>query len=90
MIIGSEHVEAIAKERSVRVAQIWEELSSYEPKNGGFIFDSEIESPYQKLDKYITLTDSGSAYAGIMRTIQWVAKNGVDSKYINNDEINFL
>ena len=85
-----EGVESIAKERSVPVAQIWKELSSYEPKNGGFMFDSEIESPYQKLDKYITLTDSGSAYAGTMRTIQWVAKNGVDSKYINNDEINFL
>ena len=50
------------------------------------MFDSDIESPYQKLDKYATLSDSGSAYAGTMRTIQWIAKNGVNSKYINEDE----
>ena len=80
-----EGVESIAKERSVRVAQIWEELAQYDPKNG-FMFDSDIESPYQKLDKYTTLADSGSAYAGTMRTIQWISQNGVDSKYIAEDE----
>ena len=80
-----EGVEAIAEECNVSVELIWKELALYEPKNG-FIFDSDIESPYRKLDKYATLSDSGSAYAGTMRTIQWIAKNGVNSKYINEDE----
>jgi len=80
-----EGVEAIAQERNIPVKTIWEELAQYEPKNG-FMFDSDIESPYQKLDKYTTLADSGSAYAGTMRTIQWISQNGVDSKYIAEDE----
>lgn len=80
-----EGVEAIAEERNVPVEHIWKELAQYDPKNG-FIFDSDIESPYRKLDKYATLSDSGSAYAGTMRTIQWIAKNGVNSKYIKEDE----
>lgn len=80
-----EAVEKTSQERHVPVAQIWQELSQYEPTNG-FMFDSDSESPYQKLDKYITLADSGSAYAGIMRIIQWVSKNGVDSKYIKDDD----
>ncbi len=80
-----EGVEAIARERNVPVKTIWEELAQYDPKNG-FMFDSDIESPYQKLDKYTTLADSGSAYAGTMRTIQWISQNGVDSKYIAEDE----
>lgn len=84
-----EGVEAIAQERNVPVEQIWEELASYQPKNG-FMFNSNIESPYRKLDKYVILADSGSAYAGTMRTIQWISQNGVDSKYIKNDEKNFI
>jgi hypothetical protein len=84
-----EGVETIAEERNVPVEEIWQELASYEPKNG-FLFDSDIESPYQKLDKYTTLSDSGSAHSGTMRTIQWIAKNGVDSKYINSDENNLI
>ena len=80
-----EAVEKTSQELNVRVAQIWEELSLYEPTNG-FMFDSDSESPYQKLNKYITLADSGSAYAGTMRTIQWIAQNGVDSKYIKDDD----
>lgn len=80
-----EGVEAIAQERNVQVERIWEDLARYEPKNG-FMFDSDIESPYQKLDKYTTLADSGSAYAGTMRTIQWISQNGVDSKYIKENE----
>jgi len=80
-----EAVEKISQECNVPVAQIWEELSLYEPTNG-FMFDSDSESPYQNLDKYITLADSGSAYGGTMRTIQWIAKNGVDSKYIKDDD----
>jgi len=84
-----EGVEAIAQEQNVPVERIWEELSKYEPKNG-FMFDSDIESPYRKLDKYTTLADSGSAYGGIMRTIQWISQNGVDSKYIKDDEKNFI
>jgi hypothetical protein len=67
------------------VERIWEDLAQHDPKNG-FIFDSDIESPYRKLDKYATLSDNGSAYAGTMRTIQWIAKNGVNSKYIKEDE----
>ena len=78
-------VEAIAKERNVPVKTIWDELAQYDPKNG-FMFDSDIESSYRKLDKYTTLSDSGSAYAGTMRTIQSIAKNGIDSKYIKEDE----
>ena len=84
-----EGVEAIAQERNVQVERIWEELSKYEPKNG-FMFDSEIESPYRKLNKYVILADSGSAYSGTMRTIQWISQNGVDSKYIKEDENNFI
>ena len=84
-----EGVEAIAQEQHVPVERIWEELSKYEPKNG-FMFDSEIESPYRKLDKYVILADSGSAYSGTMRTIQWISQNGVDSKYIKEDEKNFI
>jgi hypothetical protein len=84
-----EGVEAIAQEQHVPVERIWEELSKYEPKNG-FMFDSEIESPYRKLDKYTTLSDSGSAYGGTIRTIQWISQNGVDSKYIKDDEKNFI
>ena len=80
-----EGVEAIAQERNVPVEQIWEDLAQYDPKNG-FMFDSDVESSYRKLDKYATLSDSGSAYAGTMRTIQWISKNGVDSKYIKEDE----
>ncbi len=80
-----EGVESIAQERNVPVEQIWEELAQYDPNNG-FMFDSDIESPYRKLDKYAILSDSGSSYAGTMRTIQWIAKNGVNSKYINEDE----
>ena len=80
-----EGVEAIAEERNVPVEQIWEELAQYEPKNG-FFFDSDIESSYRKLDKYTTLSDSGSAYAGTMRSIQLISKNGIDSKYIKEDE----
>lgn len=80
-----EAVEKISQECNVPVAQIWEELSLYEPTNG-FMFDSDSESPYQKLNKYITLADSGSAYGGTMRTIQWVSQNGVDSKYIKDDD----
>jgi len=78
-------VEAIAKERNVPVKTIWDELAQYDPKNG-FMFDSDIESSYRKLDKYATLSDSGSAYAGTMRTIQWISHNGVDLKYIEEDE----
>lgn len=84
-----EGVEAIAQEQHVPVERIWEELSKYEPKNG-FMFDSEIQSPYRKLDKYTTLADSGSAYSGTMRTIQWISQNGVDSKYIKEYENNFI
>jgi hypothetical protein len=84
-----EGVEAIAQEQHVPVERIWEELSKYEPKNG-FIFDSDIKSPYRKLDKYTTLADSGSAYGGTIRTIQWISQNGVDSKYIKDDEKNFI
>lgn len=62
-----EAVEKTSQKRSVRVSQIWQELSLYEPPFG-FMFDSDSESPYQKLDKYITLADSGSAYTGTMRT----------------------
>ena len=80
-----EGVEAIAEEQNVPVERIWKELSQFDPKNG-FMFDSDIESPYRKLDKYATLSDSGSAYAGTMRTIQWISKNGIDSKYIKEDE----
>lgn len=80
-----EGVEAIAQERNVPVEQIWEDLAQYDPKNG-FIFDSDFESSYRKLDKYVTLSDSGSAYAGTMRTIQWISQNGVNSKYIKEDE----
>ena len=80
-----EGVEAIAEERNVPVEHIWKELAQYDPKNG-FIFDSEFESSYRKLDKYATLSDSGSAYAGTMRTIQWISQNGVDSKYIKENE----
>ncbi len=80
-----EAVEKISQERNVPVAQIWEELSLYEPTNG-FMFDSDSESPYQKLNKYITLADSGSAYGGTMRTIQWVSQNGVNSKYIKDED----
>jgi hypothetical protein len=80
-----EGVEAIAEERNVPVERIWEDLAQYDPKNG-FMFDSDIESPYRKLDKYATLSDSGSAYAGTMRTIQWISQNGVNSKYIKEDE----
>jgi len=80
-----EGVEAIAQEQNVPVEQIWEDLTRHDPKNG-FFFDSDIESPYRKLDKYTTLSDSGSAYAGTMRTIQSIAKNGIDSKYIKEDE----
>ena len=80
-----EGVEAIAQERNVPVKTIWEELAQYDPKNG-FMFDSDFESSYRKLDKYTTLADSGSAYAGTMRTIQWISQNGVDSKYIKEDE----
>ena len=80
-----EGVEEIAQERNVPVEKIWKELASYEPKNG-FTFDSDIESPYQKLDKYTTLSDCGSTYAGTMKIIQWIAKNGIDSKYINSEE----
>jgi hypothetical protein len=80
-----EGVEAIAEEQNVPVERIWKELAQFDPKNG-FMFDSEIESPYRKLDKYATLSDSGSAYAGTMRTIQWIAKNGINSKYIKEDE----
>jgi hypothetical protein len=80
-----EGVEAIAQERNVPVEQIWEDLAQYDPKNG-FMFDSDVESSYRKLDKYATLSDSGSAYAGTMRTIQWISQNGVDSKYIKEDE----
>lgn len=80
-----EGVEAIAEERNVPVERIWEDLAQHDPKNG-FMFDSDFESPYRKLDKYATLSDSGSSYAGTMRTIQWIAKNGVNSKYIKEDE----
>ena len=80
-----EGVEAIAQEQNVPVEQIWEDLARHDPKNG-FFFDSDIKSPYRKLDKYTTLSDSGSAYAGTMRTIQSIAKNGIDSKYIKEDE----
>jgi hypothetical protein len=80
-----EGVETIAQERNVPVESIWEDLAKYDPKNG-FIFDSDFESSYRKLDKYATLSDSGSAYAGTMRTIQWISQNGVDSKYIKEDE----
>jgi len=54
------------------------------------MFDSDIESPYRKLDKYTTLSDSGSSYAGTMRTIKWISQNGVDSKYIKDNEKNFI
>jgi len=84
-----EGVEAIAQERNVPVDLIWEELASYQPKNG-FMFNSNIESPYRKLDKYVILSNSGSAYAGTMGTIKWISQNGVDSKYIKNDEKNFI
>jgi hypothetical protein len=84
-----EGVEAIARERNVQVERIWEELATYKPKNG-FMFNSNIESPYRKLDKYVILADSGSAYSGTMRTIQWISQNGVDSKYIKEDENNFI
>lgn len=80
-----EAVEKVSQEYNVPVAQIWEQLNRYKPTNG-FMFNSDIESPYQNLDKYITLADSGSAYGGTMRTIQWIAKNGVDSKYINDED----
>ncbi len=80
-----EGVETIAEERNVPVERIWKELSQHDPKNG-FMFDSDVESPYRKLDKYATLSDSGSAYAGTMRTIQWISQNGIDSKYIKEDE----
>jgi hypothetical protein len=80
-----EGVEAIAEERNVPVEHIWKELAQYEPKNG-FFFDSDIESSYRKLDKYTTLSDSGSAYAGTMRIIQWISQNGIDSKYIKENE----
>lgn len=80
-----EGVEAIAEERNVPVEHIWKELAQFDPKTG-FMFDSDIESPYRKLDKYATLSDSGTAYAGTMRTIQWIAKNGVNSNYIKEDE----
>lgn len=80
-----EGVEAIAQERNVPVERIWEDLARYDPKNG-FFFDSDFESSYRKLDKYATLSDSGSAYAGTMRTIQWISQNGIDSKYIKEDE----
>jgi hypothetical protein len=84
-----EGVETIARERGVPVSTIWHGLALYKPTNG-FIFDSDIESPYRKLDPYATLSDSGSAYAGTMRTIQWIAQNGVDSKYIKVAENNGL
>lgn len=80
-----EGVEAIAEERNVPVEHIWKELAQYDYKNG-FIFDSDFESSYRKLDKYATLSDSGTAYAGTMRTIQWISQNGVNSKYIKEDE----
>lgn len=80
-----EGIDTIAQERNVPVKTIWEELAQYDPKNG-FMFDSDFESSYRKLDKYTTLADSGSAYAGTMRTIQWISQNGVDSKYIKEDE----
>ena len=80
-----EAVEKVSQEYNVPVTQIWEQLDRYKPTNG-FMFDSDIESPYQNLDKYITLADSGSAYAGTMRTIKWISKNGVDSKYIKDDD----
>jgi len=80
-----EGVEAIAEERNVPVEHIWKELAQYEPKNG-FIFDSDIESSYRKLDKYTTLSDSGSAYAGTMSIIQWISQNGIDSKFIKENE----
>lgn len=80
-----EGVEAIAEERNVPVEHIWKELAQYEPKNG-FFFDSDIESSYRKLDKYTTLSDSGSAYAGTMRIIQWISQNGIDSKFIKENE----
>jgi hypothetical protein len=84
-----EGVKAIAQERNVPVERIWEELASYQPKNG-FMFNSNIESPYRKLDKYAILANSGSAYAGTMGTIQWISQNGVDSKYIKEYENNFI
>ena len=84
-----EGVEAISEERNVPVEQIWKELAQFDPKNG-FMFDSDVESPYRKLDKYTTLANSGSAYAGTMRTIQLISKNGVDSKYIKEDENNLI
>ena len=68
-----EAVEKVSQEYNVPVAKIWEQLNRYKPTNG-FMFNSDIESAYQILDKYITLADSGSAYAGTMRTIQWVAQ----------------
>ena len=80
-----EGVQAIAEERNVPVERIWKDLAQYDPKNR-FMFDSDIESPYRKLDKYARLSDSGSAYAGTMRTIQWISQNGVNSKYIKEDE----
>ena len=84
-----EGVEVIAQERNIPVESIWEELAQFDPKNG-FMFDSDVESPYRKLDKYATLSDSGSAYAGTMRTIQWISQNGVDSKYIKEDETDLI
>lgn len=80
-----EGVEAFAEERNIPVERIWEDLAQFDPKNG-FMFDSDVESPYRKLDKYATLSDSGSAYAGTMRTIQWISQNGINSKYIKEDE----
>lgn len=84
-----EGVEEIAKEKNVPVERIWKDLAQYDPKNG-FIFDSDIESPYRKLDKYARLSDNGSTYAGTMRTIQWISQNGIDSKYIKEDENNLI
>lgn len=80
-----EGVESIAKEKNIPVEDIWKELAQYDSKNG-FIIDSDIDSPYQKLDKYATLSNSGSTYAGTMRTIQLISQNGIDSKYIKEDE----
>lgn len=84
-----EGVEAIAEERNVPVEKIWEELAKYDSKNG-FMFDSDIKSPYRELDKYATLSNSSSSYAGTMRIIQWVSQNGVDSKYIKEDKNNLI
>ncbi len=80
-----EGVETIAAEQNVPVENVWGELAIYEPTNG-FMFDTNQDSPYSKLKPYInTQGDSGASYGCFMRTIQDVAKNGIDPKYIKTN-----